>query len=207
MSHRNIEYLHRKRISYKLFPTTDVATNTFYWGWYHENGTFECYDLFKTKYKINTRKSLKWHLLVIRYINKQLTHVQFKNISEFISNKDNGFVTFTIPTYMLNSVLKEIDEIDPNKLPNNKSKKIIFKDSSGLSVKQKCTIVGGLIGRKKVDDGDIYDCMLGINSLREKITISKLAQYLGCSSRTIHRNMSLELKKEKELLNIDNEEI
>jgi len=35
----------------------------------------------------------------------------------------------------------------------------------------------------------------------EKITIAKLAEHLGCSTRTVHRNMGVELKKEKQLLN------
>jgi transcriptional antiterminator len=35
----------------------------------------------------------------------------------------------------------------------------------------------------------------------EKISIEKLAKYIGCSTRTIHRNMGIELKKEKQLLN------
>ena len=33
------------------------------------------------------------------------------------------------------------------------------------------------------------------------ITIARLARGLDCSTRTIYRNMSIELKKEKELLN------
>ena len=35
----------------------------------------------------------------------------------------------------------------------------------------------------------------------KKITIAKIAKLLDCSSRTIHRNMGEELKREKELLN------
>ena len=205
---RKLDYLHRNKIAYKLFPTTDVATNTFYWGWYHKNGTFECYDLFNNKYKINTRKSFKWHLLAIRYINKHLTPIEFKNISKFISNKQNGFVTFTIPTYMLNNVLEEINKIDINKPPSNKIRKVIFKDSTGLSTKEKCRIVGELIGKSKsVENEDIYECMLYINNINKKITIASLAKMLSCSSRTIHRNMDKELKKEKELLNEHYEKI
>ena len=37
--------------------------------------------------------------------------------------------------------------------------------------------------------------------MQMRITIIKLAESLGCSTRTVHRNMSVELKKEKELLN------
>ena len=45
------------------------------------------------------------------------------------------------------------------------------------------------------------------NDMDEKITISKLAKLLKCSSRTIHRNMSIELKNEKDILNIQLEKI
>jgi transcriptional antiterminator len=59
-----------------------------------------------------------------------------------------------------------------------------------------------MVGRSKtVNEDDIYQCMLDIHDLSKKITINKLALSLGCSTRTIHRNMSNELKKEKELLN------
>ena len=43
--------------------------------------------------------------------------------------------------------------------------------------------------------------MILINNENENITISKLAEYLECSTRTVHRNIGNELKKEKELLN------
>jgi transcriptional antiterminator len=43
--------------------------------------------------------------------------------------------------------------------------------------------------------------MLYIHDTSEKITIKKLAKALNVSSRTIHRNMDLNLKTEKNLLN------
>ena len=43
--------------------------------------------------------------------------------------------------------------------------------------------------------------MLEINNNGNKKIISKLAKLLNCTSRTIHRNMGVELKREKELLN------
>jgi hypothetical protein len=49
--------------------------------------------------------------------------------------------------------------------------------------------------------------MLDINDMNQRITIKKLAFALKCSVRTIHRNMGNELKKEKELLNMENEKI
>ena len=43
--------------------------------------------------------------------------------------------------------------------------------------------------------------MLEINNNNKKITIAKIAKLLSCTSRTIHRNMCVDLKREKELLN------
>ena len=47
----------------------------------------------------------------------------------------------------------------------------------------------------------IYECMLHINDDKQIITMSKLANILNCSVRTVQRNMDLELKPERDLLN------
>jgi predicted HTH transcriptional regulator len=97
---------------------------------------------------------------------------------------------------------------DLDRPPNNKLRKIVFKDFCGLDTKEKLSIVGKLVGRSTlIEEELIYQTMLDIADKKEKITINKLAKILKCSSRTIHRNMSLELKKEKDILNIDNEKI
>ena len=43
--------------------------------------------------------------------------------------------------------------------------------------------------------------MIDLIDLGSKITINKIASMLDCSSRTIHRTMCSNLKKEKEILN------
>lgn len=97
---------------------------------------------------------------------------------------------------------------DLERPPKNKLRKVVFKDGSGLSKVEKLKIVGQLIGRKNVVNEEvIYQCMLDLNDIGNKITIGRLAVLLNCSSRTIHRNMSEDLKKEKDLLNIENEKI
>ena len=86
--------------------------------------------------------------------------------------------------------------------PKNKLRKIVFIDGSGLSISEKLSIVGKLIGRKNmIDEESIYQCMIDLNDSGKKITISLIASLLKCSSRTIHRNMSQQLKNEKDLLN------
>jgi transcriptional antiterminator len=49
--------------------------------------------------------------------------------------------------------------------------------------------------------------MLDLNDAGNRVTIANIAKILNCSSRTIHRNMSQQLRKEKDLLNIENEKI
>lgn len=198
---RNTKYLERHRIIYRRNPVTDKPTATFEWGWYYETGTHQCYTLFNSRAKITTYRSLKWHLYVLWYLNPQLDQEGFNALAKHICNKSMGFVTFKVSDQLLQSMVYDVSLMDLEKPPPNKLRKVIFKDFTGLDMRQKLSIVGQLVGRSKISENEIYDGMLIINDNKEKITIAKLAKALGCSTRTIYRNISNELKKEKELLN------
>ena len=202
MSHeRNLEYLNKHRIVYRRMPISDKPTQENECYMFYEDGTYECYELFRSKAKINTYKSLKWHLLVIWYLNPQLDQDRFEEIAYIIANKSHGFITFNISDRLLDKILYEVSMCDLEEPPKNKIRKVIFKPTT-LSKEEKLRIVGELIGRtKKFDGGDVYDIMLMLNHGGWKITIARLARGLDCSTRTVHRNMSEELKREKELLN------
>ena len=199
---RNIEYLNKRRVIYRRGPINDKPTETFEWGSFYESGTTECYELFRSKAKIPTYKALKWHLYVIWYLNPNVDQNEFETIVRHICNKQNGFVTFNVSEQLLQSMMYDVSLKDLDEPPYNKTRKIIFKDNCKLTLTEKLSIVGKMIGKtKRVTESDIYDAMLYMHDLNQKITIKKLAEHFDCTSRTIHRNMSNELKKEKELLN------
>lgn len=199
---RNLTYFINNQIIYRRDHVDDKPTETYDWGYFFENGTYECYRMFQSRAKITTYKSLKWHLLTLWYLNPKMDQDDLENVSKYMCVKYNGFVTFTINEHALKSIIYEVSMCDLEKPPKNKLRKIIFKDYSGLTTEEKMSIVGKMIGRsKKIHEDDIYQCMLDVNELGKKITITRLAALLDCSARTIHRNMSNELKKEKELLN------
>mgnify|MGYP003139661270 CR=1 FL=1 len=205
---RKLNYLNTHRIVYRRFPKKDKpdVDNSIYM--YYINGTHECYELFRSAAKITTYKSLKWHLLVLWYLNPQLDQDNFKKLAEYIVYKSNGFVTFNVGEKLLDKIVYEVSMLDLDEPPKNKMRKVIFKPFSNISKEEKLRIVGELIGRsKRITKDDIYECMLDINDLGKKITINKIAKTLNCSSRTIHRNIGVELKREKELLNKQNEKI
>ncbi len=207
MSHRNTKYLDNKRIVYRRNPITDVPTISFDWGNFYEEGTYECYELFRSKAKITTYKSLKWHVLVLWYLNPKLTMDEFRNLAEYICYENNGFITFEVPEQILNNMIYEVYMEDLDHPPKNRLRKIVFKDGTGLSTSEKLSIVGTIAGKgKSIKEDDIYDAMLYIHE-QGKITIVKLAEVLKCSQRTMHRNMGEELKREKELLNRQHEKV
>ena len=203
MSHdRNLKYLNNNRIVYRQHPTTDIPDQQNEVYMFYENGTHECYELFRSSAKITTYKSLKWHLLVLWYLNPQLDQDQFMQLAEVICHKPNGFVSFAIHAELLRKIVYEVSMLDLDEPPKNKLRKVIFKPFTRISKEEKLRIVGELIGRsKRIHKDDIYECMLDLNDMKKKITISKIAGLLNCSSRTIHRNMCENLKREKELLN------
>ena len=203
MSHeRNLKYLNDHRIVYKRMPISDKPTQENKCYMFYTDGTHECYELFRNKAKITTYRSLKWHLLVLWYLNPQLDQDEFMGIAEIIANKDHGFISFNIHPELLRRIVYEVSMCDLEEPPKNKMRKIIFKYGSKLCKEEKLRIVGELIGRsKRVHPDDVYQCMIDLNDWGKKITIGRIAGLLDCSTRTIHRNMCEELKREKELLN------
>jgi len=202
MSHRKMKYLEDNRIIFRRDPISDKPSEVYEWGSYYENGTHECYDLFRSRAKITTYKSLKWHMLVLWYLNPDLTQDDFELLCRHLTHKPNGFVTFEVSEQLLKTMIYDVSMCDLDAPPKNKLRKILFKEFCGLSLEQKLHIVGQMVGRSKsIQEDDIYQCMLDVHDLGQAITINKLSSLLKCSTRTIHRNMSIELKKEKELLN------
>ena len=132
MSHeeRNLEFLNRRRIVYRRMPITDKPTvEATHWDHYVE-GTYECYELFRSKAKITTYKSLKWHLLVLWYLNPQLDQDNFMEIAEIIVEKSLGFISFTIHPELLRKMVYEVSMLDLDEPPKNRLRKVIFKYGS-----------------------------------------------------------------------------
>jgi len=197
-----MEYLNNNRIIYRRNPVTDKPSDVFEWGNFYKEGTHQCYELFRSKAKINTFRSLKWHLLVLLYLNPELEEEQFKKLSKYIAYKSNNFITFEISEDVLFNIIESIYKLDLERPPKNKLRKIIFKDQTGLTKSEKLSIVGKLIGRSKIATKEnIYECMNAIHDMHECITVQTIARMLGCSTRTVYRNLDNQLKTEKNLLN------
>jgi len=206
MSHRNLTYLNNNRIIYRRY-SSDNPTSSHSWGWYYADGTHGYYAMFNNKAKINTIKSLKWHLLTLWYLNPELDKTKFTQLAEYIIYKQNGFVTFNIGSKLINKVVEDVFKQDLDHPPKNRLRKIVFKDSSGLSTVEKLQIVGQIIGQAKgIKEDDIYEAMLYIHE-QGIITIPKIANALKCTTRTVYRHMSEELKEEKQLLNKQHEKV
>jgi len=206
MSHRDLRYLNNNRIIYRRY-SSDIPTSSHSWGWYYADGTHGYYALFNNKAKINTIRSLKWHLLTLWYLNPELDKNKFILLAEYIIYKQNGFVTFNIGSKLINKIVEDVFIQDLEVPPKNRLRKIVFKDSSGLTTVEKLKIVGRIIGHAKgIKQDDVYEAMLYIHE-QGKITITKIAKALKCTKRTIYRHMSEELKEEKQLLNKQHEKI
>tara|TARA_R110000744_G_scaffold141409_1_gene252807 strand:- start:806 stop:1438 length:633 start_codon:yes stop_codon:yes gene_type:complete len=198
---RHLHYLNDKRIVYRRDPINDLATLETPQFKFYENGTYECYHLFNSKAKINTYKSLTWHLLVLWYLNPQLNTDDFTELARTLALYEMGFITFFIPPQLLEKIINNVKSSDLDEPPKNKLRKVIFKPYNNLDLKQKLKIVGKLIGRSKLTKETIANAMLEIHYNKEIITVSLLAKICNCSTRTIHRNINNKLKNKLKSLN------
>jgi len=208
MSYNNMErrfdYLIDNRVIWRRDPITDVPdieTNKYM---FYKDGTYQCYNLFRSKAKITTYRSLKWHMLVLWHLNPKWNEHDAMDIAMYITNKENGFVTFNINRWNVARLIDDLSVVDLEHPPTNKLRKIIFKWNCGLTKSEKLSIVGQLIGKMNgIDKSDIYEAMTQINYEGYKIIISKLAKMLNVTPRTIYRHMNDELKQEKQRLNTE----
>ena len=199
---RRFKYLWDRQVVYRRDPITDIPDEETEHYMFYKDGTHQCYDLFRSKAKITTWRSFYWHMMVLWHLNPEWDDAKAMEVATFLAHKPNGFTTFTINNWNIARLVYEVSVLDLETPPQNKLRKIIFKPNSGLDKLDKLKIVGKLIGRLRgVQKEDLYETMLLINESEQKITIAKLANCLKCSTRTIHRNMSDELRKEKEQLN------
>ena len=206
MSYNNMErrfdYLIDNRVIWRRDPVTDIPDIETDKYMFYKNGTYQCYNLFRSKAKITTYRSLKWHMLVLWYLNPDWNKREAMDIAMYITDKQNGFVTFNINKWNVARLIDDLSIVDLEHPPTNKLRKIIFKWNCGLTKSEKLSIVGQLIGRMNgIDKSDIYEAMTQINYEGYKIIISKLAKMLNVTPRTIYRHMNDELKQEKERLN------
>ena len=199
---RRFDYLIHKRVIWRREPVTDIPDIETDKYMFYKNGTYQCYNLFRSKAKITTYRSLKWHMLVLWYLNPDWDEHDAMDIAMYITDRQNGFVTFNINRWNVARLIDDLSVVDLEHPPTNKLRKIIFKWNCGLTKSEKLSIVGQLIGKMNgIDKSDIYEAMTQIKHEGYKIIISKLAKMLNVTPRTIYRHMNDELKQEKERLN------
>ena len=199
---RRFKYLWNKQVIYRRYPITDIPDEETEHYMFYKSGTYQCYDLFRSKAKITTWRSFYWHMLVLWHLNPEWEDADAMEIATYLAYKPNGFTTFNMNKWNISRLVYEVSVLDLETPPQNKLRKIIFKPNCGLDKIEKLRIVGKLIGRLRgVQKEDIYEAMIQTNHEGDKIIISKLAKMLSVTPRTIHRHMCDELKKEKELLN------
>ena len=199
---RKFKYLWDRQVVYRRDPITDIPDEETREYMFFKKGTYQCYDLFRSKAKITTWKSFYWHMMVLWHLNPEWEDEDAMTIATYLAYKPNGFTTFTMNKWNIARLVYEVSSLDLDRPPQNKLRKIIFKPNCGLDKTEKLKIVGKLIGRLRgVQKEDIYEAMIYKNHCNEKITIAWLAKTLNVTPRTIHRHMCDELKLEKENLN------
>ena len=199
---RKFDYLINNRVIWRRDPITDIPDIETDQYLFYKDGTYQCYNLFRSKAKITTYRSLKWHMLTLWYLNSEWDEDEATDIAMFLTDKYNGFITFTINKWNVNRLINDLSIIDLDVQPTNKLRKIIFKWNCGLTKTEKLSIVGKLIGRMNgVKKEDLYEAMIQTNYEGSKIIISDLAKMLKVTPRTIYRHMNDDLKEEKERLN------
>ena len=88
--------------------------------------------MFRSKAKITTYKSLKWHLIVLWYLNPALDPDDFDDLTKMMCDKLHGFITFNVTQQLRKNIVYDVSMYDLEIPPKNRARKIIFDEFSGL---------------------------------------------------------------------------
>ena len=199
---RNHQMLEHLRILYVQYPDVSIPYVEYDWGRHYPEGTTEYYHLFRGRGKINTFKSLSWHVSVLRYLNPEMNQADFNSFIHRLCKLENGFLLLRVKTNAINDLLEYIhNELDAEDKPHNSPRKIVFNWNCGLSPEEKMSIAGSLSSNISAAPNDIYESMVQIHEDDVKISSERISVMLGCSKKTVDRNMNAELKIEKKFLN------
>jgi hypothetical protein len=207
---RKISYLVDRNIIYKKDPSLedDILRKkiSYDWGTYYPDGVYGYYNLFSNKSKIYNLGQMFNTFWTLRYCNPNMDIDAFYKLCYFISARDNGFCIFDVKPEWINQKVEEI--LEGNFLyerPPSPLRKFIFKQSLGLSAKQRMAIASSVSNsfKSKVDASDIYEIMLQLHDEGRKVTIKLTANLLNVHIRTINRwlKKTPELKKAKNEFN------
>ncbi len=201
---RRLDILIQRKLIWRRNPITDIPTETFSWGWYYKEGTYENYSLFAHSGKIGTIHAFKWHLKVLWYLNPELSKKEFERLIKLMADARNGFVLHSFKKELTDYMLNSIYHTDLEKPPANNLRRVIFRDNHGLTLSEQRKIAGkyGNLG-KGISPGELYEEMIRLNHQNTKISIKNLAENLNCTTRTVHRNLNDVLREEKKNLNLN----
>lgn len=200
-SNRRIKWLWDRRIATRQNPVTDKPSEIYNWGWFYENGTHECYELFINSNLIISYKSYLWHIAVLKHIN-QLSYDDFREVCLFIADINNGFVKINMDNKKVEDIIDKVHNENPDRCPPNKVRKVIFKIGCGLERHEKRSIVGQLIGRSnRLSSDDIHQSMKYIHQSNCRVTVASLSRAIECSRPTLYKVMNDEMREEMKRLN------
>lgn len=193
------DYLERSRLNYVNINSYNFKGKDYM----VFNPPYDYYNIFTTnELTIVSYKSFTWMVSVLYHLNRDAIRLDNRilfNAAQFASETLVKYVSI-LPNYVDNLVEGIIDR---DEIPTPQPRHIIFNPLTTLSRNDKLMIVGKHApSRKKTFSADkIEEVIELMMTYKKKITFSEVAKTLGCSTKTIQRNLSEELKKHIENYN------
>ena len=128
---RKFKYLTDNRVVWRRDPTTDIPDEETKEYLFYKNGTYQAYNLFRSKAKITTYRSLKWHMLTLWYLNPNWDEHDAMDVAMYITNKDNGFITFNINRWNTARLIDDLSVVD---FENPKAAAVVEQPGTHLGV-------------------------------------------------------------------------
>lgn len=169
--------------------------------WYNEPVVH--FDLINIDHRVVSFNQLKYYAEVFFYLNPDISYEIIRGLFRWLGDRENGR---SIRTYSKARVDDMIEDVYQHpKVPYcRRMRKVVFNPEIIISVEEKLSIVAQMVSKGLTfTENDLRMAIENLSNARLIITHDALSEYLMCSTKTIHRLMTVELKNKIKLENIN----
>lgn len=168
--------------------------------WYNEPVVH--FDLLNIDHRVVSFNQLKYYAEVFFYLNSDISYDLFRGLFRWLGDRENGR---SIRTYSKARVDDMIEDVYNNpKVPYcRRMRRVVFNPEVIMSVGEKLSIVAQIVSKGfTFTENDLRIAIDHMSHSRMIITYDALSEQLMCSTKTINRLMTTELKNKIKQENI-----
>lgn len=168
--------------------------------WY--NDPISHFDLNNVDHRVSSFNQLKYYAEVFLYLNPDISYDIFRGLFRWLGDRENGRSIRTYSKARVDDMIQDVYH-NPKEPYCRRMRRVVFNPESIMSTSEKLSIVAQIVSKGLTfTEKDLIDAIEHMAQARIIINYERLANTLMCSTKTVNRLMTTEIKDQIKKENI-----